>query len=263
MNILEEKNGHITIFTINRPESRNALDIETSRELAEHFVGFRDDPEAWVAIVTGAGSESFCAGGDLKKMGQYYASMSSLERRQDREVNPGIGGITRNLPIWKPIIAAVNGHCLAGGLEIALASDIRIAEPQATFGLTEVKWGIIPGAGGTQRLPRLIGISRALEMIITARRLDAETALLWGLVNQMVPVGKSLSVAIEMAEMICKNGPLAVRAAKEAVIRGLDLPLDEGLRLEQFLAEPVRLSEDAKEGPKAFAEKRAPDFKGK
>ncbi len=262
MNILEDKNGHVTILTINRPESRNALDIETSRELAEHFIDFRDDPESWVAVITGAGSESFCAGGDLKKMGGYYASMSSQERRHDREVNPGIGGITRNLPIWKPIIAAINGHCLAGGLEIALSCDIRIAEPGATFGLTEVKWGIVPGAGGTQRLPRLIGISRALEMIITARRLDVETALQWGLINQMAPAGKTLEVAMAMAEMICKNGPLAVRAAKEAVIRGMDLPLDDGLRLEQFLAEPVRLSEDAKEGPRAFAEKRAPAFKG-
>lgn len=262
MNILNEKKGHLRIITINRPEVRNALDIETSRELAQHFIDFRDDPEAWVAVLTGAGSESFCAGGDLKKMGQYYGSMTSLERRQDREVNPGIGGITRNLPLWKPIIAAINGHCLAGGLEIALACDIRIAESGATFGLTEVKWGIVPGAGGTQRLPRLIGISRALEMILTARRLDAGEALQWGLINQSVPTGQALSAAVDMAEKICKNGPLAVRAAKEAVIRGLDLPLDEGLRLEQFLAEPVRLSEDAKEGPRAFAEKRTPDFKG-
>ena len=263
MNILVEKREHITIITINRPESRNALDIDTSRELAQHFIDFRDDPEAWVAIITGAGSEAFCAGGDLKKMGQYYSSMSSLERRHDREVNPGIGGITRNLSIWKPIIAAINGHCLAGGLEIALSCDIRIAEPQATFGLTEVKWGIIPGAGGTQRLPRLIGISRALEMIITARRINAEEAFQWGLINQMVPAETALSASVKLAEMICKNGPLAVRAAKEAAVRGMDLPLDEGLRLEQFLAEPVRLSEDAKEGPRAFAEKRAPDFKGR
>ncbi len=263
MNIITEKKGPITIITINRPESKNALDIETSRELAQHFVDFRDDPDSWVAIITGAGSEAFCAGGDLKKMGSYYGSMSPLERRHDREVNPGIGGITRNLPIWKPIIAAINGHCLAGGLEIALACDIRIAEPQATFGLTEVKWGIIPGAGGTQRLPRLIGISRALEMIVTARRIRSEEAIQWGLVNQIVPAGEALVAAFEIAENICKNGPLAVRAAKEAVIRGMDLPLDEGLRLEQFLAEPVRQSEDAKEGPRAFAEKRVPDFKGR
>lgn len=263
MNILKEQRGRITILTINRPDAKNALDIDTSRELAEHFKNFRDDTESWVAVITGAGSESFCAGGDLKKMGQYYGSMTSVERRQRGEIDSGIGGITRNLPIWKPIIAAVNGHCLAGGLEIALSCDIRVAETHATFGLTEVKWGIIPGAGGTQRLPRLIGIPKAMDLILTARRMDAEEALQSGLLSRLVPKGESLAAALEIAETICQNGPLAVRAAKEAVLRGSDLSLDEGLRLEQFLAEPVRQSEDAKEGPSAFANKRKPNFKGR
>lgn len=263
MNIIENNNGHIRIITINRPESHNALDIDTSKELAQSFIRFRDDPEVWVAILTGAGSKAFCAGGDLKKMGEYYGSMTPLERRQHGEINPGIGGITRNLPVWKPILAAINGHCLAGGLEIALTCDIRVAEPQATFGLTEAKWGIVPGAGGTQRLPRLIGTSRALEMIMTGSRISCEDAFKWGLINHMVQKGGAVSKAMEIAGKICKNGPLAVRAAKEAVIRGMDFSLEEGLRLEQFLAEPVRQSKDAKEGPAAFSQKREPDFQGK
>ena len=263
MNIIKEKQGRITILTINRPEVHNALDIETSRELAQHFTEFRDDPESWAAILTGSGSKSFCTGADLKKIRGYYSSMTPQERRHKSETEPGIGGITRNLSIWKPIIAAINGHCLAGGMELALACDIRIAEAQSTFGLPEVKWGMIPMIGGTQRLPRLIGISRALEMIITAERINAEKAYAWGLTNQVVPAGNALSASIEMAEKICMKGQLAIRAAKEAVIRGMDLPLNAGLRLEQFLAEPIRQSEDAKEGPLAFVEKRTPVFKGR
>lgn len=263
MNVLKEQRGRITVLTINRPEARNALDMETSGELTAHLQEFRDDPESWAAILTGAGDQSFCAGADLKKLRAYYASMSSEERLARSETEPGLGGLTRNLPVWKPIIAAVNGHCLAGGLELALSCDIRIAEAHASFGLTEVKWGIIPAAGGTQRLPRLIGTGKALEMILTAQRISAQEALECGLVSRVVVQGESVSAAMEVAEQICRNGPLAVRAAKEAILRGIDLPLEEGLRLEQQLAEPVRQSEDAKEGPKAFAEKRAPEFKGK
>ena len=263
MSILVENRGRVRIFTINRPQVKNALDIETSRVLAQHFVEFRDDPGAWVAIITGSGEESFCAGGDLKKIGDYYASMSSVERRSRGENEPGIGGITRNLSVWKPIIAAINGYCLAGGLEIALACDLRVAEEHASFGLTEVKWGIIPGAGGTQRLPRLIGIDKAMDLMMTARRMPADEALQCGLVSRLVPTGLALEKALELAEQICENAPLAVRAVKEATLRGLDMGLDEGLRLEQFLAEPLRQTEDAKEGPRAFTEKRKPEFKGR
>ncbi len=263
MNVLKEHHGRVTVLTINRPEARNALDMETSAELTKNIHEFRDDPESWAAILTGAGDQSFCAGADLKKLRAYYASMTSEERLARSENEPGLGGLTRNLPVWKPIVAAVNGHCLAGGLELALSCDIRIAEDHATFGLTEVKWGIIPAAGGTQRLPRLIGTGKALEMILTAQRISAQEALECGLVSRVVAQGESVPAAMEVAEQICRNGPLAVRAAKEAILRGMDIPLEDGLRLEQQLAEPVRNSEDAKEGPKAFAEKRAPEFKGK
>lgn len=263
MSILVENRGRVRIFTIDRPQVKNALDIETSRVLAQCFVEFRDDPEVWVAIITGGGEESFCAGGDLKKAGNYYSSMTPTERRSRGEKEPGFGGITRNLPVWKPIIAAINGFCLAGGLEIALACDLRIAEEHASFGLTETKWGIVPGAGGTQRLPRLIGTEKALDLIMTARKMSADEALQCGLVSRLVPTGQALGKAIELAEQICKNAPLAVRAAKEAVMRGMDMSLDGGLRLEQFLAEPLRQSEDVKEGLRAFVEKRSPQFKGR
>ena len=262
MSIQVENRGRVRIFTINRPQVKNALDIETSRALAQHFADFRDDPEAWVAIITGAGVESFCAGGDLKKMRDYYASMTPQERRNRGETEPGIGGITRNLSVWKPIIAAINGYCLAGGLEIALACDLRVAEEHASFGLTEVKWGIIPGAGGTQRLPRLVGIDKAMDLMMTARKMPADEALQCGLISRLVPKGQALGKSLELAEQICENAPLAVKAVKEAAMRGMDMSLDEGLRLEQFLAEPLRQSEDAKEGPQAFTEKRKPEFKG-
>lgn len=263
MSILVEKRGRVTILTIDRPQAKNALDIATSRELAQRFIEFRDDAEAWVAILTGAGGDAFCAGGDLKKMAEYYASLTPPERRMRGEVEPGIGGITRNLPIWKPIISAINGYCLAGGLELALACDLRVAEEHAQFGLTEVKWGIIPGAGGTQRLPRLIGMDKALDLMMTARKMSAEEALQCGLISRLVDRGQALSTAIELAEQICQNAPLAVRAVKEAVMRGIDMSLDEGLRLEQFLAEPCRQSEDAKEGPRAFINREKPQFKGR
>ena len=157
----------------------------------------------------------------------------------------------------------MNGHCLAGGLEIALACDLRIASENATFGLPEVTRGIIPGAGGTQRLPRLVGPERALDLILTGRRIDAREAERIGLVTRVVPLRDLRGEALAVASAIAENGPLAVRAAKAAVWRGLDVPLEEGLRLEQLLAEPVRQSEDAQEGPRAFLEKRKPEFKGR
>lgn len=263
MAVLFEKKEKIAIITINRPEAMNALDGETLDQLTKAWIDFRDDSDLWVAIVTGAGDKAFCTGADLKNLRKFYSSMTPIQRREQSEKEPGVGGITRNLEIWKPIIAAVNGHCLAGGLEIALACDIRIAAENATFGLTEVSWGIIPGAGGTQRLPRLISPAKGLEMILCAARIDAQEALKIGLVSSVVPLKDIMAEAIKTAERICKNAPLAVRAAKEAIYRGLDLPLSEGLRLEQFLAEPIRQSEDAKEGPRAFSEKRKPVFKGR
>lgn len=263
MPIRYETSGRIAVITLDRPEVHNALDRATSAELVDAWVRFRDDPDSWVAIVTGAGERAFCSGADLRDLGEFYRATTPQERRERLEREPGLGGITRNLFIPKPIIAAINGYCLAGGLELALACDLRVAAENATFGLTEVRWGIIPGAGGTQRLPRMIPVGVALEMILTAQPIQAAEALRVGLVNRVVPLDRLMPEAMALAERICANGPLAVRAAKEAVWRGLSLPLEEGLRLEGYLGEPLRQTEDAAEALRAFAEKRAPQFKGR
>ncbi len=263
MTIRFETEGRVALLTIDRPEVHNALDFETSDALVAAWERFRDDDDLRVAILSGAGERSFCAGADLRGVGDFYKSLSSAQRLRRSERIPGLGGITKNLSIDKPIIAAINGHCLAGGLEIALACDLRIASENASFGLPEVTRGIIPGAGGTQRLPRLIGTERALDLIMTGRRIDAAEALRLGLVSRVVEATGLREESLGIAATIAENGPLAVRAAKAAVWHGVDLPLEEGLRLEQLLAEPVRQSDDAQEGPRAFLEKRKPEFKGR
>jgi E-phenylitaconyl-CoA hydratase len=263
MSVNFEKRDKIAVITINRPEAMNAIDPETSEELGKAWADFRDDPNLWVAILTGAGDKAFSAGADLKKMIPMLGTLSAFERKEREDKFPGLGGITRNLNIWKPIIAAINGFCLAGGLEMALSCDLRVAAEHATFGLLEVSRGIIPGAGGTQRLPRMIPMAKAMEIILMAQRIDAQEALHLGLVNRVVPAAEVMPTALKMAEAILQNGPLAVRAAKEAIIRGLSLPLEEGLRLECVLQSYLLRTEDAVEGPKAFAEKRKPKFKAK
>jgi len=205
MPIIFEKKDRIAIITINRPEAMNSIDPETSEELGKAWMDFRDDPNLWVGILTGAGDKAFSAGADLKKMIPMLARLSSIDRREREEKFPGLGGITRGLNIWKPIIAAVNGFCLAGGLEMAMACDIRIAAEHATFGLMEVSRGIIPGAGGTQRLPRLIGTTKAMEMILLAQRIDAQEALRLGLVNKVVPAPEVIPAAMKYAEAILQN----------------------------------------------------------
>ncbi|MCP5068485.1 MAG: enoyl-CoA hydratase/isomerase family protein [bacterium] len=263
MTIRFEPDGAVVVLTIDRPKVHNALDFETSDALVEAWIRFRDDDALRVAILTGEGERSFCAGADLRGVGDFYKKLTSSDRLRRSEQLPGLGGITKNLTIDKPMIAAVNGYCLAGGLEIALACDLRIASENASFGLPEVTRGMIPGAGGTQRLPRLIGPERALDLILSGRRIDAVEAERIGLVSRVVSSGDLIGESLRVASSIAENGPLAVRAAKAAVWRGLDRPLEDGLRLEQLLAEPVRQSEDALEGPRAFLEKRKPEFKGR
>ncbi|MGH7417968.1 MAG: enoyl-CoA hydratase/isomerase family protein [Candidatus Rokuibacteriota bacterium] len=260
--VLYEQKDKVVTITMNRPEAMNAIDPETHQALVEAWIRFRDDDTAWVAILTGAGDKAFSAGADLKKM--IPAALSG-----GRSYNPsahdgyGLGGITRGLEIWKPMIAAINGFCLAGGLEQALACDFRLAAAHARFGLTEVRWAIMPGAGGTQRLPHAVGITKAMEMILTAEPIDAQEALRVGLINRIVPQPELMPAARALAETLCERGPLALRAAKEAVLRGLSLPLPDGLRLEAFLSGTLRGTEDAAEGPKAFAEKRKPNWKAR
>jgi E-phenylitaconyl-CoA hydratase len=258
--VLYEQKERIVTITINRPDAMNAIDPETHQALIEAWTRFRDDDEAWVAILTGAGERAFSAGADLKKLIPAAFGRKGGGRAHN---DYGLGGITRGLEIWKPIIAAINGHCLAGGLEQALVCDLRIAAPHATFGLPEVRWAIMPGAGGTQRLPRTVSLAKAMEMILMAQTLTAEQALQAGLVNAVVPLPELMPTARKWAQTICERGPLAVRAAKEAVLRGLTMPLADGLRLEAFLSGTLRGTEDAVEGPKAFAEKRKPNFQAK
>jgi enoyl-CoA hydratase/carnithine racemase len=257
-NILYEKRDHVAYVTINRPDRRNAIDPATSHELKAAFEGFKADDDAWVAILTGAGDQAFSAGADLVAMS---AALSG--GGEGVPMNVPFGGITRAYECWKPIIAAINGYCLAGGLEIALSCDIRVAADHAQFGLPEPKRAIIPAAGGTQRLPRSVPLAFAMELLLTGDRFDAQTALRFGLVSRVVPQAELMATAETIAGRILECGPLAVRAIKQAVLRGREMSLEDGLRLEGQLAGPIFGTEDAREGPRAFAEKRKPAYKGR
>ncbi len=254
-NIKYEKRGPIAVITINREERLNALDSQTSSEMFKAWEDFRDDDALRVAILTGVGEKSFSTGMDL-------VATARGENQFDGRPVP-FGGFTKRMPIYKPIIAAINGFCLAGGMELALACDIRICTPDASFGLPEVRWAIIPGAGGTQRMPRAIPQAWANYLILTGEQMDAETAQSVGLVSHIVPREELMDKALQIAGIICERGPLAVRAAKEAILRGQDMPLEHGLAYEDIVLSRLFSSDDAKEGPRAFAEKRKPEYKGR
>jgi E-phenylitaconyl-CoA hydratase len=241
------------IITINRPEVLNALSAENLIEISNHLVRYRDDIELRACIITGAGEKAFCTGMDVK------------ETQPDGLGNPGArpeNTLVRGLEIWKPLIAAVNGYALGGGLELALACDIRIASENATFSLPEVTLGLIPGWGGTQRLARLIPFGKAVEMILTGKRINANEALNLNLVSKVMPQKDLLKVAKELAAQLCDSAPLAIQAAKEAVYRGHDIPLVEGLKLENDLSKKTMSTKDYAEGRTAFLEKRRPEYKG-
>jgi enoyl-CoA hydratase/carnithine racemase len=259
--ITYEKRGRVAIVTINRPERMNAIDPQTSAEMHEAWCDFRDSDDLWVGILTGAGERAFSAGNDLVVMSQ--AQQGGAASTAAAFSRAPFGGITRNFECWKPMIAAINGYCLAGGLEMALSCDIRVAAEHAQFGLAEVTRGIIPGAGGTQRLPRLIPFGPALELLLSGGRFDAAWAYRYALVNHVVPADQVMPKALEIAETLCANAPLAVRLVKEAAYKGLSLPLEEGLRLEIEQSRKVLATEDAREGPLAFAQKRQPVWKGR
>jgi enoyl-CoA hydratase/carnithine racemase len=256
--VLLERDGHVATVTINRPEAMNAINGAVRRGLNETLAQFRDDADLWVAILTGAGERAFSAGADLVEMSQRRQADF-----QDSFWEAGTPGFTRGLDVGKPVIAAINGYCLAGGLELALACDIRIAAEHAQFGLTEVTRGIIPGAGGTQRLPRLIPVGAALELLFTGERIPSQEALRLGIVNRIVPAAELMDETRRLADRINQNAPLAVRAVKEAALRGLEVPLEQGLRIEAMLSRIIRDTEDSREGPRAFAEKRPARFQGR
>ncbi|MFN0095498.1 MAG: enoyl-CoA hydratase/isomerase family protein [Dehalococcoidia bacterium] len=253
--IIYEKRGAVALITINRPGALNSVSGLVSREMQAAWEDFRDDDDLRVAILTGAGERAFSTGMDL-------VATAAGENQFAGRPAP-FGGFTKRMPIYKPIIAAINGFCLAGGLELALTCDIRICIPEARFGLPEVRWAIMPGAGGTQRLPRAIPEAWANYMVLTGEQIDAETAMRIGLISHIVPRENLLEKAFEIAAVICERGPLAVRTAKEAILRGRDMPLDHGLAYEDVLLGRLMATDDAKEGPKAFAEKRKPEYHGR
>ncbi len=259
--VLYEERDRIAFITLNRPEAMNALNTPLRAQLLNAFIRFRDSDGAWVAIVTGAGERAFCAGADLKEMSQRNRALH--EGAVDTFWEPETLALNRGLKIWKPIIAAINGYCLAGGLELALSCDMRIAAEGSSFALTEVMRGILPGGGGTQRLPRLVPFGVALEMMFTGERIDAQEAYRIGLVNHLVPKADLLPAAQRLAERILQNAPLSVRAIKESAYRGADTGMDEGLRIEAFLSRIIRTTSDSVEGPTAFAEKRPAQWQGR
>lgn len=234
------REGPLVIVTLNRPAQLNAIDPETSEALVRAWQQFAEDPALRCAVLTGKGSRAFSAGIDVHRLEDFYRERRPGERLERWLEEPGLGGITRNLDPGKPIVAAIDGYCLGGGLEIALACDLRVATPRSTFGLPEVRWGIIPGQGGTQRLPRTVPLGVALEMVLTGRPVSARRAYEVGLVNLLVAPSRLLAEARRIALDIAEKPPEAVRRARAAVREGLGLPLEEALRLEQRLADPLR-----------------------
>ena len=253
--IVYEKRGRIAYLTINRPDRLNALHPPANSELRDAMTDFRDDPDAWVAIITGAGERAFSAGNDLK----YTAERG----RRSRPVGSApFGGITSDFECWKPIIAAVNGFALGGGLELALACDIIVAAEHAEVGLPEVRVGLVAGAGGVHRLPRHVPLKVAMGMMLTGRRIPAQEAYRIGLVNEVVPQSKLMETAEEWASDILKGAPLSVRASKQMALSGLPLPYETAMRLTYSEHERAKASDDFVEGPRAFAEKRKPNWTG-
>lgn len=253
---LDLLDGGIARITLNRPDKRNALDAEHYRALSEAWMRVRDDDAIRVAIVTGAGDKVFSAGADLGTWVGRDAPLSDLWQTQQGML------LNRGLEIWKPVIAALNGHCVAGGMTLMLATDIRVCADDVSFALSEVKRGIIAANGGTQRLIEQLPHALAMEMLLTGDPMDAATALRVGLINRVVPRAQLMDAALDYARRIAANAPLAVQAAKELALRGREGGLAAGLRFEQFVQNILRHTADATEGRTAFAEKRPPQFKG-
>jgi enoyl-CoA hydratase len=251
--LLYEKRDGIATVTINRPESMNSLTREMLVALDAVFADFDRDPDLRVAILTGAGERAFCAGMDLKEAIPLVTAGDEMgyEDHTKRQFSD----------VFKPIVAAVNGHCIAGGLEMLQGTDLRIAAEHATFGLGEVRFGLVPTGGSHVRLPRQVPWAVAMELLLTGQPIDARRAYDIGLVNRVVPKDKLMPAALDLARKIAENGPLAVRTAKEIAVRSL--ALESGFVLEKSLGARVLSSEDAREGPRAFVEKRPPRFKGR
>ncbi len=264
----EKNDEHVVLITIDRPEAKNSLDMYHFRDLAAAWRRFGDDDDAWTAIVTGVG-QNFMSGADLKT---YIPQITEMQKKiasgevteiDGCKLSDGTYAVLRNVKLYKPVIAAVNGPCVAGGMEMLGGVDIRIATKNASFGVMEPKRGLFAGGGTTVRLPRQLAFPAAMEFLLTAEHFPAERALELGLINEIVEEDELLDRAYAWARRITANAPLAVQATKESVMRGLALSLDEAYAVETEISKRVFQSEDAKEGPKAFAEKRPPVWKGR
>ena len=255
-NLLVERRARVAIITINRPEKRNALNVQTREEGAAALEELRADEEVRVVIITGAGDKAFIAGADIAE----FAGRTAVSQR---DVMTGRSLFTAIDSFPKPVIAMINGYCLGGGCELALACDLRVASDRASFGQPEINLGIIPGGGGTQRLTHLVGEGKAMELILTGEIINAQSALAIGLVNMVVPHEDLAAKTLELANRIAEKSPIALRLAKEAVKTAARSTLDEGLRREIDLFALCFSSADKDEGVRAFLEKRKPEFTGR
>jgi len=264
--LLVERDGHLVTLTMNRPEVKNAINMEMLCRLADAWKSIDDDPDIRCAILTGAGDD-FCAGADLDKL--VARSMAGLppedefEERIRADYTIIFDGLLRNRQLKKPLIAAVEGYCVAGGTEILQGTDIRVAGEGSVFGVTEAKWSLYPQGGSVIRLRRQIPYTKAMEMLLTADMYPADEALSFGLIGRVVPKGGALAAAREIAAKVAANGPVAVQKIKEAVIATECLPEAEALEVDFRIGQQVYTTEDAREGPRAFKEKRVPQFKGR
>ncbi len=259
--LLVEREGHVVTLTMNRPEARNAFGAEMLVRLADAWDMIDGDPEVRVAILTGAAGH-FCAGSDLKAMASGYKDDEWTARfKVDKELH--WKSLLRHYRLKKPLIAAVEGTAIAGGTEILQATDIRIAGTSAKFGVSEARWGLFPLGGSTVRLRRQIPFTQAMEILLTGKHLTAEEAVRIGLIGRVVPDGQALAEAKKVAEQVAANGPLAVQAIKRSVIETEGLPEAEALKRELEIGQPIFATADAKEGPRAFMEKRKATFVGK
>lgn len=258
MSIRFEIHAGAACITIDRPDALNAITAEMEAQLRAVWPEVNARGDVHAVILTGAGRKAFCAGADIGTL------LPHLQAKARHEEDDGsFAGMSREPPTHKPMIAAINGICLAGGLELALACDLRIAEEHATFGLPEVRWGVIAGGGGITRLSRLLPDAVAMDMLLTAQTIDAARALQYGLVSQVAPPGQALERALQKAEAIGRMGPLAVRLTKQVARRGRDMGLYAALELERIAFRRVMMSEDVNEGIAAFIERRAPRFEGR
>ena len=249
--ILYEKRGHVGVITLNRPEALNACTRAMWARLEEVWADVNADASVWAVVLTGAGDRAFSAGADLKETASGQPSARKPRLWEDGDIE-----------VWKPVITAVNGYALGSGFSMVLASDLRVVAEHAVFGMAQIRWGIASGTG-TQLLPRALPYPLAMELLLGGKNIDARRAYELGLVNRVVPKDQLMPTAMTMAEELCQNAPLALRHAKEAAVRGMGMTLVDALQWGYRMEQANNATEDAKEGPRAFAEKRKPQWKGR